>query len=162
MSASERFHNTVLEFLDTISSCVEDLAYKGMTKLTTFQLTAAKAYLEKFPSAKLLLSFVDNHSTWKSIEKRDVKFITEQVPILYKDTGMDVAILTCPFECYARYGAKSPVTAEDISIIWEYFETMVRVACNFVFNERRRTQGYMSSIDLDHYTRSFHFELILD
>lgn len=162
MSASDRFHSTVLEFLDTISSCVEDLAYQKMTNLTTFQLVAAKAYLEKFPSTKLLLSFVDNHSTWKSIAKRDVKFVTEQVPILYKDTGMNVAILTCPFECHAKYGKKSPVTEEDISIIWEYFETMVRIACNYVFNERRRVQGYVSEIDLDHYAQSFSFTLMLD
>lgn len=162
MKSSERFHKTVLEFLDTISSCIHDLRGSSMTTLSSFQLDIAKSYLEAYPGTDLLLSFVENNKYWKHIHSRDSKFITDELPLIYKDVGIDVNILVCPFECYEEHGDKCPVTKEDIDIIWEYFDAMTRIACNFIVNARVKDPKYMPEVVIEEYASLLGFKPTLD
>ena len=158
--ASERFHETVIDFLEVISSCIQDLRQARMTSFTSVNVDVARVYLTNFPGDDLLFSFIDHHVHWNNIHTHNNRFILEDIPELSGDMkGVSVPMLTCPFEAYEKHGAKSPVTKDDIDTLWDYFEAMVCISCNFIFNERRSNPSFRSEIDIEKYAMLFSITL---
>lgn len=157
-----RFQETVLEFLDNISSCVDDLHSNKMTTMTADKIIFIKSILGKYPQRYLLDVFIENHASWEHIHKRDNSFIVNDVPVIYESIGGDIInVIVLPFDAHLKSKTKGiskcPVTDEDIDYLWQYFESMVRIACNFIFNNHATIY---EDIDLVKYSQMFGFELV--
>jgi len=157
MSADKRFHTTSLEFLDFIIDCVDNIRDEGQTNYTTGMVQIARNFLSGYSSETLLDGFIDNHQYWNNIAQKDKKFILEDVPVLYKDIGLDVNIIVLPYKSYIT-NKDSPITHEDIEMMWDYFTVMVKISCNYIHTKRTKGEPeFRKEIDVNGYATKFNF-----
>lgn len=161
VTADKRFHTTSLEFLDFIISLVDELRENGRTTYTTDKVSMARRFLSAYSPTHLLEGFISNHQYWDNIAEKNKDFVLKDVPVLYKDVGLDVNIVILPYKSYTT-DKDSCVTHEDIDIMWQYFTAMVKISCNYIYAKRQTDSEFEKEIDLSHYSEKFGFVLKSD
>lgn len=163
MNSYNRFHQTTVEFLDFVASCIEDLRRSGFNEYNSVRVNAAKVALMNYKPTDLMNSFIANHEHWKNIMAKNEDFLFEQVPIIYKDSKIDPNLIIYPYKVFVdNRGKKCPITEEDADNMWNYFKSMVGIACNHIFNMRLSNPLYNNEIDLVSYSSSFGIALVRD
>lgn len=165
----QRFKEVTQEFFGFVKATIVNLHEDGLTTTTPEDLEVPESVIGAYNAEKLINHFVECADDWPQIVKRDNQFILEVVPETYKAIPFDVRILSMPLDWYLK--KTSGLTAEqiaeleesedwcvisaDIENMWAYFQSMARIAINYVLMRRATEPGFHSEIDIPHFMKEF-------
>lgn len=157
----ERFKSNVVKWLNFVADSIDDL---NDLKLTTFKsddialaISMLNALYDESPEM-VMYHFINGHMHWEMIAKRDLKFVTEEIPKIYGKTAIDVDAITEIPKVYLKLkksgykGNKDedswPVNNEDMEQQWKFFNAMTIWACRFI-KHRRSLPDIKQNEDID-------------
>ena len=161
-----RFMETTSEFLNEVKSIIMELNSVGLTTVNAQILGIASDLIKGFDNEKLILSFINCNDDWHKVKERNIDFFMTTVPESYKGIPFDVKILTVPIKVYldlkkagSYKGLRDeddwPVSQYDIDLMWKYFISMIRIACNHILFKRQSNPSYASNVDVKAFVEMF-------
>lgn len=165
----EKFKQVTLEFFDFVKATILNMHEDGLTDTSPGDLELPETVIRAYNKDKLIGHFVDCADDWPQIVKRDNHFILEVVPESYKAIPFDVKILSMPLAWYIEKTKNlTPeqianleetedwaVISDDVNNMWEYFQSMARIAVNYVIQMRQSEPDFHSEIDIPYFVKAF-------
>lgn len=145
-SAEDRFHQNVLGLAELIRDIVSDVQEKGFPVVSIQIIEFAISLLRHFPSKDVIETFINkaNGSTttfethpFTKIFHKDRDFFLNNMDLLFGDLPPDrVKMFGAMFSEKDKQG-NPIVPEEDEEEIWEYFQSLVKIAIKYVHEERQ-------------------------
>jgi len=185
-SQAYKMKETVKACLGLFVNIIKDIRDDKLTSVNVSDVEIVQALLQAYNGNDLLEEFIEQHKNWIEIKNRNEAFIKETLPIIYSNVGFDVGIFAVPFDVLKTLKEEGlngefdeddwPLCEDDIDTIWQYFETMVSIACNHIHLKRgsnsKNNPGanlennpganleHYPGINLEHYVTLFGVKLI--
>ena len=141
-ASAGKFKVNIIKWLDLIGNTLNDLRDEELTERDSTSMKAAIAIVELMKSEVLIHHFIRGHAHWDMIAKRDLKFVTEEIPKIYGKEAIDVDSITEPPKIYLKLqkdgykGSKKeadwPINSEDINQQWKLFDAFAVLACRYI------------------------------
>jgi len=132
-----KFEETSRQLLISIGTMIRDLKQVKGTQHDPNQIENFAEILGSYnnPKNKLVLLFIEHHTLWINIKNREISFLLEDVPTLFKNIPLiNTDSLIAPVVAFERHktkGGKCPITQEDIDGLWKYFDYLIIFACRY-------------------------------
>jgi hypothetical protein len=154
------FKAQALGMLNRIESMLASCHKAQLTMYNSNGIKVAIAKIEdEADPVKMIEGFIKHHSHWDKIFSKDMKFICETLPDIYKSDYLDTKLLAIPVEIYFKNlkvngyqdlpEEKWPVTNKDEAAIWMYFKNMLTLSCRYmnVDKEKYKEVPFMSYVE---------------
>jgi len=98
--------------------------------------------VEVVPKDDMIKMFCKKSEYWDKAIKKDMDFLTKEVPKVFSDIDVDLDLLTAPFKIFlelkegkysTQYESKDewPLEQEDIDICWTKFQQLIVLAYDY-------------------------------
>jgi len=150
----ERFKNTIIGLSSFCKELCEDLRKKKYNIDTTL-VSFAGLYLAQMDDFELIDNFIlKSHPYWKEIKEHDENFFINHSDTIF-DLPKDQLSIFTDFFLLKDTKNKPVVSKEDKDLIWEYFESLVRISIHHVHEERSPCMKIVDGEEVKNYIKRY-------
>lgn len=158
MSLEDKFMNNTKSWLEHVGNLLDDLNAAGLTKYDSSPIESATAVMSLMKKEKLISFFIAGHEYWEMIAKRDITFVTNEIPKIYGKATVDVKAIVEPAKVYltlknkgvynkSKDEAEWPINDEDITRQWKLFDAMVNLSCRYAHGRKNNPPKVLEEVD---------------
>ena len=158
VSLEDKFRNNTISWFKLIGSMLDDLNAVNLTEYDSAPIESAIGGIGLLKSSKLIAYFIAGHAYWDMIAKRDLKFVTEEIPKIYGKATIDVKAVVEPAVVYLALKNKGvynksrneedwPVNGQDMESQWKYFDAMVNLSYRYALNRKNHPPAVLEVVD---------------
>ncbi len=168
----------VEEMLKFYIDLLSDLNRDGIASVNLSKLNMAASAIRAFDPKKLFDSFSKTNEHWINIKSRDPETLEKVLRSAYDSGIIDVSLFMIPFDCLEKVSKDPqyrgleqddwPITEQDIEVIWEYLEAIVKICVKIIHIRRRPStdsepfeyrRSYFDGINVAKLARDLNFSL---
>jgi len=132
----ERFKNTIIGLSSFCKELCEDLRKKKFN-VDVSMIHLAGLYLSSMDDFELIDNFIlKSNMYWKEIRERNENFFISHSAEIFGLPKEQLTVFTDFFVLKDTQG-KPVVSKDDKDLIWEYFESLVRISIHHIHQERK-------------------------
>jgi len=145
-SPEERFHANVIGLGELLFDIVKEVNGKGYDILTPKAIEVAVRVLERLPHTSIINTFIKkSHETeikefkdhwWEKIRGRERTFFLQNAGKIFSDLPMNQVNAFSKIFSLKDAEGNFVVSKEDEEEIWEYFESLVKIAIKYIHEKR--------------------------
>ena len=168
MSEETKFKDQVISMMKRISDILGKCFVNKLTDINNKGLLLAIGEIEKKSvPIDMIEEFIRVEEHWSKALDRDLKFITETLPELYKSDYIDTKVLTIPITVLETlrktgFNAKKeedwPVRPVDEQALWVYLKNMVTLACRYLNKNPKKTSQF-PGVSVETYVEKYGIKL---
>lgn len=145
-SPEERFHANVIGLGELLFDIVKEVNSKGYNIMTPKAIEVAVRVLERLPHTSIINTFIKkSHEKeikefkdhwWEKIRDRERNFFLQNAGTIFSD--LPINQVNAFSEIFSLKDAEGHfvVSKEDEEEIWEYFESLVKIAIKYIHEKR--------------------------
>jgi len=171
-SPEERFHTNVVGLGELLYDIVREVNNKGYQIITPQVIELAVRVLEKLDHTTVIHTFINKshekegntdlkEHCWEKIRVRDRTFFLQNAGKIFSDLPMSRVNAFSQMFSLKDTDGNFVVSKEDEEEIWEYFESLVKIAIKYIHEKRQPILIRHESEEIRRYENTFFEEVDL-
>jgi len=159
----DRFYDNVVELIDLVYEIVSDAKAAGYDLANPNIIRLVGGFLNNYDRTKLITNFIKySYPHWEQIRNRDAEFFQKNAMDIFRDLPMKQVNAFNQMTTLKDKNGDPVVKIEDQNAVWEFFESLVKIAIKYIHEGRRPAIKEIDGVKKAIYTARFFKEIDLE